>query len=191
MNLLVFDQLACCPRSVLDVDTVLYLTREEDRLPYAVTIDDGGILRPFLRPHETITTGTEGWIFVTKGSLMYANPKKTDTTPRIHHSTFFAGEPVDAAGLFVSEAGRLKRLFPHSGHYRPAERHLRRLLEILSAQNVDLSTVEVDVQRVMKVARQHERESPCFSEHQHCRILLPVSPTAFTVIDGVYVYASI
>ena len=84
-------ELDACPRSVLDADTVLYITNEEDRLEYAVQIDEHGLFRPLLRPSETITTGDAGWIFVTKGDILYAYYKKTESRPRIHHSTFLAG----------------------------------------------------------------------------------------------------
>ena len=129
-------ELAFCPRSVLDADTVLYLTNDADRLEYAVQIDDQGLFRPLLRPSETITTGDAGWIFVTKGDILYAYYKKTESRPRIHHSTFLAGASVEAAGLFVASEGRLVRLFPHSGHYRPAECHLRCLLKFLHDHQV-------------------------------------------------------
>lgn len=41
-----------------------------------------------------------------------------------------------------------------SGHYRPAESHLKYLLEYCKRHGVDLKNVEVDVQRVCKIARQ-------------------------------------
>jgi hypothetical protein len=150
--------LAFCPRSELDTDTVLYLTSEEERLKYAVRIDAAGLLRPLLRPDETITTGAEGWIFVSKGDILYAYFKKTSSRPRIHHSTFLAGEAVEAAGLFVAEDGRLLKVFPHSGHYRPTEWHLRCLLQFFLDRCVDLRDVEVDAQRVLKVARQTHKD---------------------------------
>ena len=134
-------ELAFCPRSVLDADTVLYITNETERLEYAVQIDSQGLFRPLLRPSETITTGDAGWIFVTKGDILYAYYKKTESRPRIHHSTFLAGASVEAAGLFVAVEGRLVRLFPHSGHYRPAECHLRCLLQFLHDHQVHPSTV--------------------------------------------------
>ena len=129
-------ELAFCPRCVLDADTVLYITNEDERMEYAVQIDQQGLFRPLLRPTESITTGDAGWIFVTKGDILYAYYKKTESRPRIHHSTFLAGASVEAAGLFVAAEGRLVRLFPHSGHYRPAECHLRCLLQFLHDRKV-------------------------------------------------------
>ena len=49
----------------------------------------------------------------------------------------YPGASVEAAGLFVAAEGRLVRLFPHSGHYRPAECHLRCLLQFLHDHQVD------------------------------------------------------
>ena len=151
-------EIAFCPRSVLDEDTVSYLTNNEDRMKYAIEIDKNGTFRPLLRRDETISTGPEGWIFVTEGHILYAYFKKTESRPRIHHSTFLAGAPVEAAGLFVAVDGRLSKLFPHSGHYRPAECHLRCLLQFLHDHHVDLREVEVDAQRVMKIARQTHKD---------------------------------
>ena len=45
----------------------------------------------------------------------------------------------------------------HLGHYRPAESHLRCLLSYFLTQGVNLLHVEVDVQRVMKIARQTDK----------------------------------
>ena len=39
------SQLELCPRTMLDIDTVLYLHTPEERLNYAVTIDSSGLFR--------------------------------------------------------------------------------------------------------------------------------------------------
>lgn len=75
---------------------------------------------------------------------------------RFHHSSFFAGECVQAAGLFAATEGVLERLYPHSGHYRPTDSHLLSLLLFLESQGVDMERMQVDVQLVMKVARSHD-----------------------------------
>lgn len=84
---------------------------------------------------------------------------------RFHHSTFFAGSEVEFAGALVCESGRLRRLYPHSGHYRPQEKHLLQLLLLLRAKHVPLGSgddygsgdglrpVLVDGQRALHVAR--------------------------------------
>ena len=42
------SQLELCPRTTLDVDTVLYLHTPEERLNYAVTIESSGLFRSAL-----------------------------------------------------------------------------------------------------------------------------------------------
>lgn len=55
--------------------------------------------------------------------------------------------------MFVAVAGVLVSLYPHSGHYRPTNLHLHRFLLFLSGLGVDLGAIQVDAQRVHKVAR--------------------------------------
>mmetsp|Transcript_23412 Transcript_23412/g.39009 ORF Transcript_23412/g.39009 Transcript_23412/m.39009 type:complete len:941 (+) Transcript_23412:88-2910(+) len=110
-----------------------------------------------------VNTGPKGWIFVLMDGTLYAAEKKTQGNVslgqmRFHHSSFFAGAGVHAAGMLVCEDGRLVKLFPHSGHYRPHDRHLFLLLEFLRTQGIDLSKVQVDVQRIMKQARPSEKD---------------------------------
>lgn len=66
---------------------------------------------------------------------------------------------MEAAGMLVAEKGVLVTLYPHSGHYRPTNLHLHRLLLLLRGLGVDLSAVQVDAQRVHKVARPDKRVS--------------------------------
>lgn len=61
--------------------------------------------------------------------------------------------------MLVAEQGVLKTLFPHSGHYRPTNQHLQGLLKFLRGLGVDLSALQVDAQRVHKVARPDKRVS--------------------------------
>lgn len=61
--------------------------------------------------------------------------------------------------MLVAEEGVLKTLYPHSGHYRPTNQHLRVLLKFLKSLGVDLDALEVDAQRVHKVARPEKRVS--------------------------------
>jgi hypothetical protein len=153
---------------------VHYCSSPEERRAYEIRFKDGGLLHRRRGPEAAeagrgggeeggeeeewarVTTGPDGWIFVLRDGIVYAHAKKTDQVPRFHHSSFFAGECVQAAGLFVASGGVLERLYPHSGHYRPTDSHLLSLLLFLEAQRVDLEDVQVDVQLVMKVARGHD-----------------------------------
>ncbi|CAN0434558.1 unnamed protein product, partial [Discosporangium mesarthrocarpum] len=73
---------------------------------------------------------------------------------RFHHSSFFGGGYVEAAGMLVAKEGLLTNLYPHSGHYRPTDQHLLGLLGFLRGRRADLGKVMVDEQRVQKKARQ-------------------------------------
>lgn len=97
----------------------------------------------------------ERWIFVMKHGSFFCHPKVTKSFPRFQHSSFFAGAPVDAAGIFSVRRGRIEELHLHSGHYRPTEIHLYRLLLLLRRLLTDdiFSTIQVDAQRILHVAR--------------------------------------
>ena len=138
---------ALCPRSELDHDTVRYCEpREVER--FAVHIQpDGAFCHAAGSGHPRsgapLQTGDSGFIFVLQRGTVFAAEKVT-VSPRFHHSSFFGGGPVEVAGMLVTdEAGRLLRILPHSGHYRPRDEHLLYLLRFLRARNVDLATIEV------------------------------------------------
>lgn len=163
-----------CPRSVLDSDTVLYITDPKVSASYALDIladpADGSAV---VLDHDTqlpVSTGKEGWIFVLRDHVLYGSQKVTAPSSsaagspdnnctskprqRFHHSTFFGGKAVASAGIFLTnEQGRLTDLWPHSGHYRPGEAHMQRALFFLQQQGVDLSTFDVDMQQIFKVSR--------------------------------------
>uniref|UniRef100_A0A7S3HL12 Uncharacterized protein n=1 Tax=Spumella elongata TaxID=89044 RepID=A0A7S3HL12_9STRA len=159
-----------CPRTVLDEDRVEYLTTQAEREPYEITINGTGLgssdadntagekLWRMTQTGEPVNTGSKGWIFVLLNGRLYACEKRTNTFPRFHHSSFFAGASVSAAGMLVCVNGKLTKLFPHSGHYRPLDRHLYSLLAFLRDKGVDLSAVQVDVQRVMKLSRAQDKD---------------------------------
>jgi hypothetical protein len=81
---------------------------------------------------------------------------------RFHHSSFFAGEAVEAAGQIVVKGGRLVELYPHSGHYRPQDKHLLYMINFFSSHSVKLDYT-VDAQRLLKIPRILEGETGPFS----------------------------
>jgi len=148
-----------CPRSQLDSDTVLYINNPDVTNGYRVAfgskqgkglvIDVDG---------EPVVTGVDGWIFVLRDNEFYAAKKVTSVSghskQRFHHSSFFSGKAVAAAGIFITDdKGYLSRLYPHSGHYRPGEADMQRLLFFLHRAGVDLRTFEVDMQQILHVTR--------------------------------------
>jgi hypothetical protein len=107
---------------------------------------------------SVVDTGPEGWIFVLRDGGMYAAPKvtqrKDEVKKRFHHSSFFGGKAVEAAGIIITNhEGRLLRLYPHSGHYRPGEAHLQRTLLFLKKRGLKLRRFDVDLQQIFHVAR--------------------------------------
>jgi len=133
---------------------------------------------------EPVSTGPDGWIFVLRDNNFYGARKVTEVVAsttsssatssrsllqrhnsnnggrikkRFHHSSFFAGKAVTAAGIFITdEAGHIKCMYPHSGHYRPGEAHMQRLLYFVQRMGIDLSSFEVDVQQIAHVARKEK-----------------------------------
>jgi len=76
---------------------------------------------------------------------------------RFHHSSFFGGKAVSAAGIIVTDdEGFLTQVRPHSGHYRPGEPDVQRCLCYLYARGVNLDTFEVDMQQIFRISRQKE-----------------------------------
>ncbi|CAM9887448.1 unnamed protein product [Chrysoparadoxa australica] len=151
------EELAECPRDVLEADTVTYLITDEQRKEYEVLLKptNTGPQLVHCASSKPINTGGDGWIFVMRGGRLYASTKRT-TAPRFHHSSFFGGEYVESAGLLVANKGIIECVYPHSGHYRPTDNHLAQLLVWLHLGGVDLTRISVDAQRTYKVARQEK-----------------------------------
>jgi hypothetical protein len=149
-----------CPRSELDSDTVLYIASDEISHGYALSFlsDDQGRGRIVDVDGDPVKTGPDGWIFVLRDNVMYGARKITSvkgkSKQRFHHSSFFGGKAVAAAGIFVTDdEGYITRLYPHSGHYRPGDAHMQRMLFFLHNEGVDLRTFDMDMQQIMHIAR--------------------------------------
>ena len=155
-----------CPRSVLDADTVLYITNPKVTEGYALNIvpSNDGRGRVIDVDGDPVQTGVDGWIFILRDNVMYGGQKITSITgqskQRFHHSSFFGGKAVASAGIILTDDdGYLTRLYPHSGHYRPSEAHMQRMLFFLNRKGVDLRTFEMDTQQFRHVARDKEPKS--------------------------------
>ncbi|GJJ69197.1 hypothetical protein EMPS_01543 [Entomortierella parvispora] len=81
------------------------------------------------------------FIYVTDplGTLYVAQKVKG----KFHHSSFLGGGTVCAAGGIVVNNGRLIKINPKSGHYRPGQRHFDRLLDNLKAMGISLEGVKI------------------------------------------------
>lgn len=154
-------ELAECPRSQLDTDTVWYIKDESETRSFALEIraDERGHGVVYDCSGRQVCTGPDGWIFVLRDNVLYGAEKITSVSDgarqRFHHSTFFGGKAVAAAGILVTDDnGRLQLLFPHSGHYRPGEADMQRMLLFLYHAGVDLRTLQVDIQQLVHSNRQ-------------------------------------
>ncbi|GAP85365.1 putative IQ calmodulin-binding domain-containing protein [Rosellinia necatrix] len=79
------------------------------------------------------------WIFVADTAFrLYVEIKASGA---FQHSSFLRGRRISAAGLIRARDGRLSRLSPLSGHYRPPAAHFRALVRSLEDRGADLSRV--------------------------------------------------
>lgn len=151
-----------CPRSQLDSDTVLYITNPDVTEKYALSIiPEEGAGRGLVVDvdNDPVRTGSDGWIFVLRDNVVYGAQKITSVTghskQRFHHSSFFGGKAVAAAGILITDDdGYLTRLFPHSGHYRPGEADMQRMLFYLHHNGISLRTFDLDTQQIFHVNRE-------------------------------------
>ena len=158
-------ELEKCPRAQLDSDVVLYISNPDVTEKYTIGIivqGDTGAGLMVDNDGDPIVTGQDGWIFVLRDNRLYGAQKISSVTgermkQRFHHSSFFGGKAVEAAGIFITDdKGYLTQLLPHSGHYRPGESHMQRVLFFLYHMGIDLRTFDMDMQQILHVARDTE-----------------------------------
>jgi hypothetical protein len=156
-----------CPRSKLDSDTVLYIKKDTEAQKYALTIQrdasNDNKARVLDIYGKVVQTGPAGWIFVLRSDILYGAPKITTTTDdiqqRFHHSSFFGGQAVTAAGIFITtttsdgDSSFLTHVYPHSGHYRPGEVEMQRMIWYIMEKEIDLDTIQVDTQQLLHMDR--------------------------------------
>lgn len=157
-------ELADCPRSELDSDTVLYILDSEVTKQYSLSLvcDRDGRARVLDGQNNPVLTGPEGWIFVLRDNVLYGTEKVTSVSEharqRFHHSSFFGGKAVAAAGIITTDDnGFLSMVLPHSGHYRPGEADMQRMLFYMYSEGVDLRLIEVDVQLINHINRKDSK----------------------------------
>lgn len=81
------------------------------------------------------------WIFVVDTSFrLYVGIKNSGA---FQHSSFLQGSRISAAGLIKIRDGKLTRLSPLSGHYRPPASNFRAFLKSLREEGVDMKHVTI------------------------------------------------
>jgi hypothetical protein len=157
------------PRDKLDAEVVTYLDTDAERAMFRVQMVNGVMLTSDGAILDTgkAADGNE-WIFVVsaRDQIMYVHRKETRTIPRFHHTSFLGAEPVKVAGQLEVINGQLTSVNLHSGHYRPREdRDLLRFLRELEGSGIDLAHIRVDVQRLVKKARDGGKENKTQKKH--------------------------
>ena len=81
------------------------------------------------------------WIFVADTNFrLYVGIKQSGA---FQHSSFLHGSRISAAGLIKVKNGRLSKLSPLSGHYRPPVSNFRAFIHSLKDAGVDMSHVTI------------------------------------------------
>ncbi|KAF4636683.1 hypothetical protein G7Y89_g1401 [Cudoniella acicularis] len=81
------------------------------------------------------------WIFVADTSFrLYVGIKQSGA---FQHSSFLHGSRISAAGLIKIKNGRLSKLSPLSGHYRPPVSNFKAFVHSLKDAGVDMSHVSI------------------------------------------------
>ena len=118
------------------------------------------------------------WIFVCDSQLrLYIGYKQTGA---FQHSSFLHGSRLLAAGQIKVKDGRLRRLSPLSGHYRPRAANFRTFVQSLTDTGVDMSKVSISRSysvllglEVYKSSRRKVKNAEEVVVHQKDKILDP------------------
>lgn len=115
---------------------------EEKRKEYLV-IPKGGHLELAQRPGVAFSTKEYETHFSGDGWAIFVAGMKNDiysfshSVGEFHHSSFFSGAPVKAAGeIVVNPAGKIVVISAKSGHYRPDEGNMRKICKHLELSEV-------------------------------------------------------
>ncbi|WHI46403.1 hypothetical protein [Microbulbifer sp. VAAF005] len=138
-----YKELGMLKDSGLSKDTysgvVVPYMSEAEREKYQVTIQDGLL---FWRGERLNTNPGGSWAFVMdKNGRIFCGNKNGDIQ---HHSAFFSGRPVAAAGHISVVGGIIEHINNFSGHYQPTSDYMEQFKEELEKNNVDLSETEMD-----------------------------------------------
>ncbi|GMJ13985.1 hypothetical protein like AT3G58480 [Hibiscus trionum] len=130
-----------CPRSKLQHQCIKYLGPAERDAFEVVIRNRKFVYKQSGRVLDTTAGSTDcKWIFVLSAfKTLYVGMKDKGT---FQHSSFLAGGATLSAGRLVVEAGVLKAIWPHSGHYLPTEENFQEFVSFLEEHNVDLTNVK-------------------------------------------------
>lgn len=62
---------------------------------------------------------------------------------KFQHATFFAGQAIVSAGMFVIQNGVVKNFVSHSGHYKPEKEEMFKALFHMEKKGIDISKIHL------------------------------------------------
>lgn len=126
---------------------VKYLT-EAERLEYELAIVDGKLFTKNGKPFDTTFGGTLKQV---EGKAIFVMDKEgrifaSNNYPRgvFHHSSFFGGEAVAAAGEIKVTKGVIELVTKQSGHYQPTKKYLLQFMHNLEKNGIDVNKIFVE-----------------------------------------------
>lgn len=133
------------PNAEIQPQTVQYLT-EQERADYQLTFRAGRAYDAencvyHSGHHKSVFNGA-GWSIYTvdfEGNFYVGGHKVNE----FHHSSFFAGQPVMAAGEIAVNQGVVVGLTNKTGHYKAGPGELHKALQLLQSKGVNLNNVVV------------------------------------------------
>lgn len=146
-------------------DGVKYCT-ETERKSYALDIRGGRLHDASGNLYDTSSRETHfsghGWAIFVLGfdNVLYSN---THLVNIFHHSSFFAGEPVQCGGEICCIAGKVRYMTNKTGHYKSGKLEFYRLLSFLSYHGVDLTNALAAPD--IRTAPDYFRASDVFGAH--------------------------
>jgi RHS repeat-associated protein len=124
---------------------VEYLMSDAERAQYEVTVKNGLLHDAKGNLLDTADSNEGKYIFVMdpQGKIFAGSPRIFE----FHHSSFFAGAPVAAAGEIEVANGMLLMNDNNSGHYKPANEHNDQFIQELADRGIDGSKTRKSVKR--------------------------------------------
>ena len=124
-----------CPRETLEeVHTHFFTHKERLQTRAKISIDKNGTLVLLAHPNDTTNKTMAHGKYIYVWGLdreLYVTRENDSNHVHIHgHPSFFSGGSVLAAGeLIMGKHGKLKKITPSSGHYKPLVFHMNQLYQ--------------------------------------------------------------
>ena len=124
---------------------VKYLT-EVERLEYELVIIDGKFYTKSGKLFDTALGGIDRFRITGKAIFVMNKEGRIFATldypiGTFHHSSFFAGAEVAAAGEITVIKGVIKFVSKQSGHYQPSTKYMKQFMQVLKENGIDTKII--------------------------------------------------